>query len=148
TVGNRVRVTVNKNKLAPPFRTAEFDIEFGHGISREGELLDLGVKEGLLTLSGAWYKKGGEVIGQGKEGARNFLKENVEVARELEEGIRERLGGRKREGDGEGKKGGVEGGKGVESGEGGGEEGSGEETEGEEIGLEVDDSSVVTGVSG
>ncbi|CAI5536000.1 unnamed protein product, partial [Closterium sp. Naga37s-1] len=147
-VGNRVRVTVNKNKLAPPFRTAEFDIEFGHGISREGELLDLGVKEGLLTLSGAWYKKGGEVIGQGKEGARNFLKENVEVARELEEGIRERLGGRKREGDGEGKKGGVEGGKGVESGEGGGEEGSGEETEGEEIGLEVDDSTVVTGVSG
>ncbi|CAI5527701.1 unnamed protein product [Closterium sp. Naga37s-1] len=146
-VGNRVRVTVNKNKLAPPFRTAEFDIEFGHGISREGELLDLGVKEGLLTLSGAWYKKDGEVIGQGKEGARNFLKENVEVARELEEGIRERLGGRKREGDGEGKKGGVEGGKGVGSEEEGrGEEERGEEGEGDE--REGEEGSVVTGVSG
>ncbi|GJP36745.1 hypothetical protein CLOM_g21219, partial [Closterium sp. NIES-68] len=139
-VGNRVRVTVNKNKLAPPFRTAEFDLEFGHGISKQGELLDLGVREGLLTLSGAWYKKGGEVIGQGKEGARKFLKENVEVARELEEGIRERMGGGRRE-EGEGKKGGVVG----ENDEGIGEE---ESEEGEEVGSEGEGSDVALGVAG
>jgi len=78
-VGNRTRVKVVKNKVAPPFRQAEFDILYNEGISMEGDLLDLGVEEGIVEKSGAWYSYDGERIGQGRENARRFLRENVEV---------------------------------------------------------------------
>ncbi len=87
-VGNETRVKVVKNKLAPPFKQAEFEILYGEGISRLGELIDLGVKAGLVDKAGAWYSHGGERIGQGKDNARNYLRENPEIARKLEAGVR------------------------------------------------------------
>jgi len=82
-IGGRTRVKVVKNKLAPPFREAEFDILYGEGISREGDILDLGVEQDVVEKSGAWYSVGGERIGQGRENARLFLKEHPEMAGEL-----------------------------------------------------------------
>jgi recombination protein RecA len=91
-VGARTRVKVVKNKLAPPFREAEFDILYGDGISREGDVLDLAVDADLIEKSGAWYSVNGERIGQGRENARAFLKENPEVLAELRRGILEKHG--------------------------------------------------------
>ncbi|HTP41618.1 MAG TPA: recombinase RecA, partial [Nitrospiria bacterium] len=91
-VGNRVRVKVVKNKLAPPFRQAEFDVLFSEGISRTGELIDLGTEKGFVEKSGAWYTYNGERIGQGRENARQFLREHGPVAKELEARIREAAG--------------------------------------------------------
>ncbi len=87
-IGNETRVKVVKNKLAPPFKQAEFEILYGEGASRLGEVIDLGVKIGLIDKSGAWYSCGGTRIGQGKENARAYLKENPELARDLEDKIR------------------------------------------------------------
>ncbi len=87
-VGNRTRVKVVKNKVAPPFRQAEFDILYAQGISKEGDILDLGVKYGLLEKSGAYYRHGEDTIGQGKEQARIYLKENASLAKKLEKEIR------------------------------------------------------------
>ena len=87
-VGNQVRVKVVKNKVAPPFKVVEFDIIYGEGISKVGELLDMGVKIGAVEKSGAWYSFNGEKIGQGKEAARNYLKEHPEVADKIEKKIR------------------------------------------------------------
>ena len=83
-IGNRVRVKVVKNKLAPPFKQAEFDIYFNQGISREGEIIDLGVEKGIIEKSGAWYSYGGTRIGQGRENVKDFLRNNVTVAKEIE----------------------------------------------------------------
>ncbi|WP_343233366.1 hypothetical protein [Streptomonospora sp. PA3] len=91
-VGNRTRVKVVKNKVAPPFKQAEFDILYGVGISREGGLIDLGVEQGVVRKSGAWYTYEGTQLGQGKENARNFLRENVDMANEIEKKIKEKLG--------------------------------------------------------
>src|SRR5437870_10275680 len=91
-MGNRVRVKVVKNKMAPPFKQAEFDVMFAEGISKTGELLDLGVERKLVDKSGAWYSYGGERIGQGREAARDFLKAHPAVAREIEIKIREAAG--------------------------------------------------------
>ncbi|AUS77853.1 recombinase RecA [Actinoalloteichus sp. AHMU CJ021] len=91
-VGNRTRVKVVKNKVAPPFKQAEFDILYGHGISREGSLIDMGVEHGILRKSGAWYTYEGDQLGQGKENARRYLRENGDVANELEKRIKEKLG--------------------------------------------------------
>lgn len=91
-VGNRTRVKVVKNKLAPPFKQAEFDILYGQGISREGGLIDMGVEHGFVRKSGAWYTYDGDQLGQGKENARNFLKDNPELADELERLIKQKLG--------------------------------------------------------
>ena len=91
-VGNRTKVKVVKNKLAPPFRTAEFDILFGVGISREGGLIDLGVEQNIVRKSGAWYTYEGDQLGQGKENARNFLRDNPDLANEIEKKIKEKLG--------------------------------------------------------
>jgi recombination protein RecA len=88
--GNETRVKVVKNKVAPPFRNAEFEILYGEGISREGELVDLGVTAELIQKSGSWYSHGGERIGQGKDNVRNYLKEHPEIAKTLEEKIREK----------------------------------------------------------
>jgi len=90
-LGNETRVKVVKNKVAPPFRKAEFDIIYGQGISREGELIDLGVKYEFIDKSGAWYSYKNNRIGQGKDNVRNFLRDNSEVATELEDKIREKL---------------------------------------------------------
>jgi recombination protein RecA len=90
-VGNQTRVKVVKNKVAPPFREAEFEIMYGTGISREGELLELGSKSGIVEKSGAWYSYKGERIGQGKDNARLFLVQRPEVAAEIEEQIRAKL---------------------------------------------------------
>lgn len=90
--GNRTRVKVVKNKVAPPFREAEFDIVFNEGISKNGEILDLGVDQGIVDKSGAWYSFNGERLGQGREGAKIFLKENPEVANEIEGLILDTLG--------------------------------------------------------
>ncbi len=90
-VGNETRVKVVKNKVAPPFRQAEFQIMYGEGSSLEGELIDLGVKEGLVDKSGAWYSYNGDRIGQGKMNVINFLKENPEIAQDLEQKIRAKL---------------------------------------------------------
>lgn len=87
TVGGRVRVKVVKNKVAPPFKQAEFDIYFNEGISRVGELVDLGVEKGIIEKSGAWYSYGGNRIGQGRENAKEFLKNNIEVSKEIENKI-------------------------------------------------------------
>ena len=84
-VGNQTRVKVVKNKVAPPFREAEFEIMYGEGISREGELIDIGVAQNLIEKSGAWYSYKGERIGQGKDNARDFLQQHPEIAREIEE---------------------------------------------------------------
>ncbi|MEZ5094266.1 recombinase RecA [Nocardioides sp.] len=91
-VGNRTRVKVVKNKVAPPFKQAEFDIMYGKGISREGGLIDVGVEAGLVRKSGAWYTYDGDQLGQGKENARQFLKDNPDLANELEKKILEKLG--------------------------------------------------------
>ncbi|MFC0431625.1 recombinase RecA [Kutzneria buriramensis] len=91
-VGNRTRVKVVKNKVAPPFKQAEFDILYGHGISREGSLIDMGVEQGILRKSGAWYTYDGDQLGQGKENARKFLLENPDVANDIEKKIKEKLG--------------------------------------------------------
>jgi recombination protein RecA len=91
-VGNRVRVKVVKNKMSPPFRTTDFDILFGKGISREGGLIDMGVEHGFVRKSGAWYTYEGDQLGQGKENARNFLRDNPDMANEIEKKIKEKLG--------------------------------------------------------
>jgi recombination protein RecA len=88
-IGSETKVKVVKNKVSPPFKTAEFDILYGEGISREGEIVDLGVTARVLEKSGSWYAYNGEKIGQGKDNAREFLRENVELAREIENKVRE-----------------------------------------------------------
>jgi recombination protein RecA len=90
-VGNETRVKVVKNKVAPPFRQANFEILYGEGISREGEIIELGVGQGLIEKSGAWYSYNGDRIGQGKENVRNFLRENPDIARHIETQIRATL---------------------------------------------------------
>ncbi|MBL8269903.1 recombinase RecA [Steroidobacter sp.] len=90
-VGNQTRVKVVKNKVAPPFREAEFEIMYGQGISRNGEIIDIGVLQGLVEKSGSWYSYNGERIGQGKENARTFLETHPEIARDIEAKIREKL---------------------------------------------------------
>jgi recombination protein RecA len=90
-VGSETRVKVVKNKVAPPFRQAEFDILYGEGISREGEIITLGVQEGIVDKSGAWYSYNGDRIGQGKDNVRGFLKENPDMASEIEAQIRAKL---------------------------------------------------------
>jgi recombination protein RecA len=91
-IGNETRVKVVKNKVAPPFREALFDILYGEGISREGEIIDLGVQHKLVEKAGAWYAYKGEKIGQGKDNAREYLREHPEVAREIENKVREAVG--------------------------------------------------------
>lgn len=91
-VGSRTRVKVVKNKVAPPFKLAEFDVLYGVGISKEGSLIDVGVEQGIIRKSGAWYTYEGDQMGQGKENARKFLKENPDVAAEVEKRIKEKLG--------------------------------------------------------
>src|SRR5678809_718993 len=91
-IGSETRVKVVKNKVAPPFRNAEFDILYGEGISRHGEMLELGVLHGVLEKSGAWYIYNGDRLGQGKDNARDFLKENAALAKEIEAKIREKAG--------------------------------------------------------
>ncbi|HEY2549514.1 MAG TPA: recombinase RecA [Streptosporangiaceae bacterium] len=91
-VGNRTKVKVVKNKMSPPFKTAEFDILYGIGISREGSLIDLGVEQSIVRKSGAWYTYEGDQLGQGKENARTFLRENPDIANEIEKRIKEKLG--------------------------------------------------------
>jgi recombination protein RecA len=90
-VGNQTRVKVVKNKVAPPFREAEFEIMYGQGISRMGEVIDIGVLQGLVEKSGSWYSYNGERIGQGKENARTFLEQHPDIARDIESKIREKL---------------------------------------------------------
>ena len=89
--GNLTRVKVVKNKVAPPFREAEFEIMYGQGISREGEIIDIGSAQGIIEKSGAWYSYKGNRIGQGKDNVRNYLQQNKEIAREIEEQVRARL---------------------------------------------------------
>ncbi|MGH3485102.1 MAG: recombinase RecA, partial [Nocardioidaceae bacterium] len=90
--GMRAKVTVRKNKVAPPFKQAEFDIMYGKGISREGGLIDVGVDVGFVRKAGAWYTYEGDQLGQGKENARGFLRDNPDLADELEKRIKEKLG--------------------------------------------------------
>jgi len=90
-VGNETRVKVVKNKMAPPFRQAVFEILYGEGISREGELIELGVEHGLVKKSGAWYSYGEDRIGQGKDNVRQFLKDNPDMAADIERQLREKL---------------------------------------------------------
>jgi len=91
-IGSETKVKVVKNKVAPPFKTAEFDILYGEGISRQGEIIDMGVTARVLEKSGAWYAYNGEKIGQGKDNAREFLRENPDIAREIENKVRESVG--------------------------------------------------------
>jgi recombination protein RecA len=91
-VGNRVRAKVVKNKVAPPFRMAEFDLMYGQGISKEGSLIDLGVEEGIVAKSGSWFNYGEERLGQGRESAKDFLREHTDIRDQIESQIRERLG--------------------------------------------------------
>src|SRR5580765_3982679 len=91
-IGNETKVKVVKNKVSPPFKTAEFDILYGEGISREGEIIDMGVEAKVLEKSGSWYAYNGEKIGQGKDNAREFLRENVELAVEIENKVRLEMG--------------------------------------------------------
>jgi recombination protein RecA len=91
-IGNRTKVRVVKNKVAPPFKEAEFDILYGSGISKEGELVDLGTDLGIIEKSGAWYSFNGERIGQGRENAKDFLREHPEIAQELEDRVRTKMG--------------------------------------------------------
>jgi recombination protein RecA len=104
-VGNRTRVRVVKNKLAPPFRTAEFDIMFGVGVSKEGDVLDLSVDKGIVVKSGAWYSFGEERIGQGRENVKQFLKENPDIFREIEGRVRATLNNENQEPEDKEKKG-------------------------------------------
>ncbi|HEX6175154.1 MAG TPA: recombinase RecA [Candidatus Binatia bacterium] len=91
-VGGRTRVKVVKNKMAPPFKEAEFDVLYGTGISRDGEIVDLGSEMGIVEKSGAWYSFGGDRIGQGREAAKNFLKEHPEIAQQIMSKVMERVG--------------------------------------------------------
>ena len=91
-VGNRTKVKVVKNKVAPPFKEAEFDILYGSGVSKEGELVDIGAEQGIIEKSGAWYSFSGERIGQGRENAKEYLKEHPEISREVEARVREKFG--------------------------------------------------------
>jgi recombination protein RecA len=91
-VGNQTRVKVVKNKMAPPFRVVEFDITYGEGISKTGELLDLGVQANIVDKAGAWFSYEGQRIGQGRENAKTFLKENPEIAQQIEKKIRANAG--------------------------------------------------------
>ena len=91
-IGNHVRVKVVKNKIAPPFKEAEFDIMFGQGISKEGDILDLAAKENIVEKSGAWYAYQGAKIGQGRENAKIYLRNNPVVCLEIENKVRERYG--------------------------------------------------------
>jgi recombination protein RecA len=91
-IGSETKVKIVKNKVAPPFKTAEFDILYGEGISREGEIIDMGVEARILDKSGAWYAYNGEKIGQGKDNAREFLRENPGLAIEIENKVREAMG--------------------------------------------------------
>ena len=91
-IGGRTRVKVVKNKMAPPFKEAEFDILYGTGISRDGEIVDLGSEMGIIEKSGAWYSFGGDRIGQGREAAKNFLKEHPEIAQQIMSRVMERVG--------------------------------------------------------
>jgi recombination protein RecA len=91
-VGNRVKVKIVKNKMAPPFRDAEFDIVYGEGISREGDLVDMGANTGLIEKSGTWYSYKGERIGQGRENVKRLLKENTAMAADLDAQIRKKVG--------------------------------------------------------
>ncbi|RZI66113.1 MAG: recombinase RecA, partial [Variovorax sp.] len=91
-IGNETKVKVVKNKVSPPFKTAEFDILFGEGISREGEIIDMGVTAKIVDKSGAWYAYNGEKIGQGRDNAREFLRENPTLSREIENKVRDSLG--------------------------------------------------------
>ena len=91
-IGGRTRVKIVKNKVAPPFREAEFDVMYGEGISREGDLLDLAVEKRIVEKSGAWFAYSGERLGQGRENAKQFLKENVDVRRAIDERVRKELG--------------------------------------------------------
>ena len=90
-IGNQTRIKVVKNKVAPPFKLVEFDILYGEGISREGELIDLGVKHGIIEKSGAWYSYQGDRIGQGRDNVREFLKEHEEIARAIDTALRDML---------------------------------------------------------
>jgi recombination protein RecA len=90
-IGNQTRVKVVKNKVSPPFKMAEFEILYGEGISRHGEIIELGVQHGLIDKAGSWYSYGSDRIGQGKENVREFLKTNPEVADEIEQKIRAEL---------------------------------------------------------
>jgi recombination protein RecA len=91
-VGNRTRVKIVKNKMAPPFREAEFDIMYGEGVSREGDLIDIAVEHKIIEKSGAWFAYGGERLGQGRENVKNYLKENVDLRTAIEEKVRKALG--------------------------------------------------------
>jgi len=90
-IGNETRVKIVKNKVAPPFRITEFDLLYGEGISHEGEIIDIGVKQGIVEKAGAWYSYHGDRVGQGKDNARNFLKENPDIAEDIERQIRDQL---------------------------------------------------------
>ena len=90
-IGNSTRVKIVKNKMAPPFKQAEFEIKYGEGVSHVGELLDLGVQEGLVNKAGAWYSYNNEKIGQGKENSGIYLQEHPEIANEIEKALREKL---------------------------------------------------------
>ena len=91
-IGNTTRVKVVKNKVAPPFKVVEFDLMYGKGISKSGELIDLGAKAEILEKSGAWYAYKGEKIGQGRENAKSYLEQNAQVADEIEKAIRDKAG--------------------------------------------------------
>jgi recombination protein RecA len=91
-VGNQTRVKVVKNKVAPPFKTVEFDVMYGEGISREGSLLDVGIEHDVVQKSGAWFAYGDERLGQGRENAKQFLKENYEVRERILEEVYDKLG--------------------------------------------------------
>ena len=91
-VGNQTRVKVVKNKLAPPFKQVEFDIMYGEGVSKVGELIDLGVKAGVVEKSGAWFSYDSQRIGQGRENAKTFLKQNPDIANAIEQAIRSNAG--------------------------------------------------------
>jgi len=101
-VGNRTKVKVVKNKVASPFREAEFDIIYGEGISKEGDLLDLGVAQNLIEKSGSWFSYKGDRIGQGRENARQFLKDNADIRMGIDTELRRQLGLLKAEADGKG----------------------------------------------
>jgi recombination protein RecA len=91
-IGMRTRVKVVKNKMAPPFRETEFDIIFGEGISREGDILDLAADNNIIEKSGAWYSFKGERLGQGRDNTKNFLKDNADILKEIEMGVRTKMG--------------------------------------------------------
>ena len=91
-IGNRTKIKVVKNKVAAPFREAEVDILYGHGISREGDLLDLGAEQGVVEKSGAWFSFQGERMGQGRETARTFLKEHGDIRAKIDTAVRQKLG--------------------------------------------------------